>query len=364
MAAGRDKRGLRVAVIGAGYFSQFHVEAWTGLDEVAEVALCDRDATRAEALAARFGVKAVFTDAERMLDDFAPGLVDIVTPPDTHLALVQLACKKRLPIVCQKALAPTLAEAEQIVACAERANLPLIVHENFRFSPWYREAKRLISAGMLGQLHSVSFRLRPGDGQGPAAYLERQPYFQSMPRFMVYETAIHFIDTFRYLMGEVAAVTARLRRINPVIKGEDAAYIIFEFAQGTTGLYDGNRLNDHASDNPRRTMGEMWLEGAAGVLRLDGQARLWWKPHHGDEVEHAYDKGPATFAGGAVMNLNRHVARFLRGEAKAENTGREYLQNIRIQDAVYRSHETGMRVELISTGADERSAPALKAVAV
>ena len=169
MAAGRDNRGLRIAVIGAGYFSQFHVEAWTGLDEVAEVALCDRDAARAQALAARSGVKAVFTDAERMLDDFAPGLVDIVTPPDTHLALVQLACKKHLPIVCQKALAPTLAEAEQIVACAERANLPLIVHENFRFSPWYREAKRLIDAGMLGQLHSVSFRLRPGDGQGPTA---------------------------------------------------------------------------------------------------------------------------------------------------------------------------------------------------
>ena len=43
-------------------------------------------------------------------------------------------------------------------------------------------------------------------------------------------------------------------------------------------------------------MGEMWLEGAAGVLRLDGEARLWWKPHHGDEREHIYDAGPATFA--------------------------------------------------------------------
>lgn len=367
-----SKDGIRVAVIGAGYFSQFHVEAWTGLAEVAEVALCDRDAPRAQALATRFGVTALFEDAERMLDAFAPDLVDIVTPPDTHLALVQLACSKKLPIVCQKALAPTLAEAEEIVACTERANVPLIVHENFRFSPWYREARRLIDAGRLGQLHSVAFRLRPGDGQGPAAYLERQPYFQQMPRFMVFETAIHFIDTFRYLMGEVAAVTARLRRLNPAIKGEDAGYIIFEFAGGPTGLYDGNRLNDHVSDNPRRTMGEMWLEGSAGVLRLDGQARLWWKPHHGDEIEHAYDKGPATFAGGAVMNLCRHVARFLRGETPAENSGRGYLQNIRIQDAIYRSHDTGRRVELVSgpgsdlifTGADEKSGPSLKAVAV
>ncbi len=357
---------LRIGVVGAGYFSQFHVEAWTGLaatGEIAEVALCDRDTARANALANRFGVKQVFDDAERMIELFAPDLVDIVTPPDTHLALVELACRKGLPMVCQKALAPTLTEAERIVACAETANLPLIVHENFRFSPWYREMRRLIDAGHLGALHSAAFRLRPGDGQGPAAYLERQPYFQQMPRLLVYETAIHFIDTFRYLMGEVQAVTARLRRINPSVKGEDAGYIIFEFASGSTGLFDGNRLNDHVSDNPRRTMGEMWLEGSAGVLRLDGAARLWWKPHQRDEVEHAYDKGPATFAGGAVVNLNRHVARFLRGEGEAENTGRSYLENIRIQDAVYRSHDTGRRIELASSGAASAADPPLKAVA-
>ncbi len=357
---------LRVGVIGAGYFSQFHAEAWAGLaatGEVAEVALCDRDTARAQALANRFGIKQVFDDAERMIEGFAPDLVDIVTPPDTHLTLVELACRKGVAVVCQKALAPTLLEAERIVECAEQAGQPLIVHENFRFSPWYREMRRLIDAGHLGDLHSASFRLRPGDGQGPAAYLERQPYFQQMPRLLVYETAIHFIDTFRYLMGVVEAVTARLRRINPAIKGEDAGYIIFEFASGSTGLFDGNRLNDHVSDNPRRTMGEMWLEGSAGVLRLDGAARLWWKPHQGDEVEHAYDTGPATFAGGAVINLNRHVVRFLRGEGATENTGRSYLDNIRIQDAVYRSHDTGMRIELASTGAAVAAAPSLQAVA-
>ena len=131
-----------------------------------------------------------------------------------------------------------------------------------------------------------------------------------------------------------------------MIAGEDAGYIIFEFAGGATGLFDGNRANDHASDNPRRTMGEMWLEGSNGVLRLDGMARLWWKPHQGDEILHAYDRGPDTFAGGAVANLNAHVVRYLQGVGAAENLGRDYLQNIRIQDAVYRSHASGMRIEL------------------
>ena len=129
------------------------------------------------------------------------------------------------------------------------------------------------------------------------------------------ETAVHFIDTFRFLMGEVSAVYARLRKVNPVIAGEDAGYIIFEYESGATGLFDGNRLNDHVAGNPRRTMGEMWLEGSGGVLRLDGEARLWWKPHHGDEAEHAYDKGRLdSFGGGACEWMQRHViAHLLHG---------------------------------------------------
>ena len=95
----------------------------------------------------------------------------------------------------------------------------LVVHENFRFSPWYREIRRLIEDGAIGTVYQASFRLRPGDGQGPAAYLDRQPYFQSMERFLVHETAIHFIDTFRYLLGEPESVYADLQRLNPAILG-------------------------------------------------------------------------------------------------------------------------------------------------
>ena len=123
-------------------------------------------------------------------------------------------------------------EAEEIVRIGEEAGIDLIIHENFRFQPWYREMKRWIEAGRFGDLHSVSFRLRPGDGQGPRAYLDRQPYFQDMP-LLVHETAVHWVDTFRFLMGPIKAVTARLRKVNPVIAGEDAGYIIFEFDEPT-----------------------------------------------------------------------------------------------------------------------------------
>ena len=120
-----------------------------------------------------------------------------------------------LPAICQKPFAPTYAEAVALVEPAERPACLFVVHENIRWAPWHREAKRLIDAGALGTLHSVAFRLRPGDGQGPRAYLDRQPYFQQMPRLLVYETAIHWIDTFRFLMGEVTAVYARAAADEP-----------------------------------------------------------------------------------------------------------------------------------------------------
>ena len=338
---------LKVAGVGAGYFSQFHLAGWKAIPEVEYVALCDRDEPKARAYAERFGIPRVFTDAAQMLDAVEPDLFDIVTPPPTHPALVAEAARRKLPAICKKALAPTYAEAVALVETAERAGSLLVAHENIRWTPWHREAKRLIAAGRLGVLYSVAFRLRPGDGQGPRAYLDRQPYFQTMPRLLVVETAIHWIDTFRFLMGEVHAVYARLRKINPVIAGEDAGYLVFEFDGGATGLFDGNRLNDHVAANPRRTMGEMWLEGSGGVLRLDGEARLWWKPHHQDEVEHRYDSGPTdTFGGGACEWLQRHVVRHFVAGAPLENTAREYLANLRVQEAVYRSSSEGKRIEL------------------
>ncbi len=331
---------MRVAGVGAGYFSQFHLQGWRAIAQAELVGWCDRDAAKVKGLPA-------FSSLEELVAKARPDLLDIVTPPETHLALVREAAARGVPVICQKALAPTYAEAVEVVDTAQRAGIPLVVHENFRWQPWYREARRFIAQDSLGTLHSVAFRLRPGDGQGPRAYLERQPYFQKMARFLVHETAIHWIDTFRFLMGEVSAVSALLRRLNPAIAGEDAGYIVFEFAGGATGLFDGNRLNDHVAANPRRTMGEMWLEGEKGVLRLDGEARLWWKPHREPEAEHRYDRGPDdAFGGGCCEALQRHVvAHFLQG-TPLENTGRDYLANLRVQEAVYRAAAEARRIAL------------------
>jgi predicted dehydrogenase len=336
-------------VIGCGYFAGFHHDAWARLEKAGEVeviAVCDRDEAKAEAAAAHYSSAVIFSDLAALIAARKPDLVDIVTPPQTHAALIGICAEAGVDVICQKPLAPSLEQARILVDRAEHAGIRLVVHENFRFQPWYREAQRLVEAGRLGRLHDVVFRMRPGDGQGPDAYLARQPYFQQMERFLIHETGIHFIDTFRMLMGEVVAVTAVLRRLNPAIKGEDSGQVILEFESGATGLLDANRLNDHVAENPRLTMGEMWLAGEGGVLRLDGDGGLHLKPHHAPEALHPYDWDNIGFGGDCVMATTRAALHAIRDGTDPANTGRAYLRNMEIVEAIYRSSEEGRRIEL------------------
>ncbi len=336
----------RVVMIGAGYWAQFQVEGWRDAGSPL-LAIGNRDLGNARKLADRYGVPRCYDDIAQMLDSERPTLVDVVLPPVAQERAVRAAIERGIATICQKPFGTDLQQAEAMTAMAEAAGVPLVIHENFRFAPWFREMRRLIDAGFFGRIHSIAFRLRPGDGQGPQAYLDRQPYFQQMPLFLVRETAVHFIDTFRYLMGEVRAVTARLRRLNPVIAGEDCGLLIFEFDDDRTALFDGNRLNEHVAQNLRRTMGELWLEGEHGVLRMDGDARLWWKPHQGVEVQHEYDDGAGRGVfGGASTALQAHVLAHLRMGAPLENGARDYLRNLHVQAAVYHSNASGRRVTL------------------
>jgi D-apiose dehydrogenase len=349
-------RHHRVAVVGAGWFANAHLQAWR--DAGAEVvALCDIDAERAAAVANRHSIVRSFGDAAVMFDAVRPTLADVVLPPAAQAPAVHAALERGLLTICQKPFGRDLAEAEALVAFAQARRTPLVVHENFRFMPWFRECRRLLDAGHFGRVHGISLRLRPGDGQGERAYLDRQPSFRTMPQLLVRETAVHFIDTFRWLLGEVRAVTARLRRLNPGIAGEDAGVLLLEFDDERTGLIDANRLNDHPAADSRRTMGELWLEGETGVLRLDGDARLWWKPHGAPEAEHRYPglRADAAF-GGAVAALHAHVLRHLDEGTALENSAADYLPNLHVQAAAYHAHASGSRV--VMARFDPRTPPA------
>jgi predicted dehydrogenase len=185
--------------IGSGYFAGFQYRAWNRIPEVDITAMCNRDMHKAESIMNECGIGMHYADYREMLDKEKPDFVDIITPPSTHLEMCREAADRGINIICQKPLAPTFAEAVEIVEYCRKSGVRFMVHENWRFQPWYREIKKLIDTNKVGNVHYIFFRSRMGDGWGENAYIPRQPYFREYPRLLIFENGIHFIDTYRYL---------------------------------------------------------------------------------------------------------------------------------------------------------------------
>ena len=186
-----------------------------------------------------------------MLDAEQPDFVDIITPPETHPRSAHAPAERGIHIICQKPLAPTYAESAAIVENADRAGVRFMVHENWRWQPWYREIKRLIENDELGEVYLASTSACAPATAGPRMPTWRaSPSSAHYPRLLIYETGVHFIDTFRYLLGEPETVYARLRRLNPDILGEDSGQVVLGFGDGATAMLDANRYNENEAREP------------------------------------------------------------------------------------------------------------------
>jgi predicted dehydrogenase len=345
---------LRILCVGAGYFASSHHAAWRDLHGAELVAIVDLDEARAIA-AARGGERA-FASLDAALAAVEVDLVDIATPPEAHLDLIDLATAAGCAVVCQKPFCGGLEGARRAVAMAQARHATLIVHENFRFQPWWRALRSEIDAGRLGDFYQISFRLRPGDGQGSDAYLARQPYFRTMTRFLVQETAVHFVDVFRFLMGEPDWVWADLRKLNPAIEGEDAGLIVLGWEDGRRAVFDGNRLADHPAADRRLVMGEALAEGARASVRITGDGRMIRRTQGSDEeAEIPLEMRRAEFGGGCVRALQAHVLDRLSAGGAPENAAEDYLRNLELVELIYRSHKEGTRVSARNPAAQAAS---------
>ncbi|MBN1480684.1 Gfo/Idh/MocA family oxidoreductase [candidate division KSB1 bacterium] len=337
---------LKGVGIGAGYFSPFQYEAWGRIPQTTITAMCNRNRERAEPMMKKYGIPKHYVDWREMIVQEKPDFVDIITPPETHLEMCTFVANQGIDMICQKPLAPTFEEAKQIVDYVGGKDIRFIVHENWRFQLWYREIKKLLNQGVIGEMHTMSFRKRMGDGWGENAYIPRQPYFRSYPRLIVYENGIHFIDTFRFLAGEVRQVYAKLRKMNPVIAGEDWAMILFQFEKDIVGFWDANRYNEPNYPSPRYTFGEFLIEGYEGAIRLYGDGRLTIQLLGKEEKEHTYKHQNINFSGDCVYTTQRHFIDCLLSGEKFETNGPEYLKSLAVQEAVYLSAEKEMPVQI------------------
>lgn len=329
---------LQGIIVGSGHFAHIQMDAWQHVKGGSIIAVVSQDIEGAKKLAEAYQIPhwGADSDIEGLMDQLKPDFLDICTPPDSHYKYAKLAADHGISVLCQKPVAPSQEESEQLVRYCRDKGVPIMINENWRWQGWYREIRQIIDSGQLGRLFRVYFAMRPGDGFGPAPY-PLQPYFKDMEKFLLYETGVHWIDTFRYLFGEIDSVYCQVKTWNPLIKGEDAAMVLFNFASGMTGVYDANRVAYAAEVRPP-TYGWMHLEGEFGHLRLDEDGRIFLTLRGDTEHEHVYTV-PDGWKGGSVISTHQHfIDGLLSGDRDYfETEGEKYMISQRIVYACYQS---------------------------
>ncbi len=317
-------RVWRGALVGCGFFGRIQNEAWQRMEDVRIVAACDEDIVRARAVAPHAYKSFTELLAENELD-----FVDIATRPESHLELVRMALSRGLPAICQKPMATSLAEAKEMADLSDVTGARLMMHENWRWQPWYRAAKVMIDAGAIGKPVAYYFRTRQRDGLGPCPY-PNQPYFRDMPRLLIYETLIHHIDTASFFFGKVQSVYAHARRHNLRIKGEDRALLTLLHESEVDGLIDGHRFLNPEPPGP--AMGETWIDGEDAALQINaiGDIRV--------KGEKTWEPPPNEgYKGDSVYAVQRHFLDCLESGEPFETSAREYLASFAATEAAYLS---------------------------
>jgi predicted dehydrogenase len=328
---------LRGAIAGCGFFGQIHLEGWRRIPEAQIVAACDLDLAKAQQAAPQG-----FDNLERMLDQVKPDFLDIATRPEHHLAMLRIAAERKLPVICQKPMAPSWDGCLEMVRVAENAKIPFMIHENWRWQPWYRVIAAEMANGALGAPITYTFRTRKRDGVGPEPYT-LQPYFRAMPRLLLFETLVHHIDTSRFLFGELNTVYANLRRVNPNIQGEDQVLLIATHQSGLAGIIDGNRALDLVPDSP--PLGDAFFEFENGAIRLAATGDIFRVTPTGD---HLLWKNEVTsgYRGDSVRATSVHFVQSLAAGTPFETSGRDYLVTVAAVEAAYKSQALGAAVQV------------------
>ena len=336
---------LRGATIGAGYFSQIQMEAWQRVEGAVITAICDLDRNKAEGMQAMYNIPTSYTDVYQMLDTEKPDFVDIVTRPETRLALVRAAAERSVHVLCQKPLAPTYVDGVALVELSRTLGVRLMVNENWRWQPWYREIRKLLANDTIGEPFYARFTIRRGDGRGENPFVN-QPYFRDMPRFLLHETIVHFIDTARYLWGEISTVSSWHKRIHPDIAGEDFTLTTLGMANGMTVFIDANRYTSPILAGPARTFGTLHIEGRTGQIQLQNDGSIHVYPIDKPDHVYAYEIPTVGYFGDCCRATQQHFIDSLRDSTPCETEGESYLKTFRAVFAGYESAQSGKSVRL------------------
>ncbi|HEX7861970.1 MAG TPA: Gfo/Idh/MocA family oxidoreductase [Verrucomicrobiae bacterium] len=336
---------LKFAIIGTGFWARYQLAAWGEVAGARCVALCNRTRSKAEELGREFGVSAIYENAEEMFAREKLNFVDIITDVGTHKLFTELAARHKVPVICQKPLAPSLGEAREMLEICRRAGVPLFVHENWRWQRPIRELKAALESGAIGEV----FRARI-DYCNSFPVFENQPFLRELEQFILTDMGTHILDVSRFLFGEANRLYCQPHKVHRDIKGEDAATVMMETSSRATVTCNLSYASRVEQD--RFPEAFVFVEGTRGSVELapdywirvtseaGTQARRCPPPH--------YSWADARYAlvHSSIVECNRHLFRALQTGSKAETSADDNLKTLELVFAAYESAARKQAVEL------------------
>lgn len=322
-----------VALIGAGGIARPHLQGWLALGARVRI---HSHAGAAELAATSPDAEAVPT-LEAALD--GAEIVDVCTPTDSHPEIVRAALAVGLDVLCEKPLARTSAQAQQLVEEAAAAGRKLMPGHVVRWFPAYEALHAAVAAGELGALAVLRFTRT---GAGPTA-----PWFHDVERSggIVLDQMIHDLDQARWLAGEVVEVAAQ--QIVPVA-GVTTAHLLLTHASGALSHVAGTW-------GPPGTTFRTTIEvaGTGGLLQHDSTA-------HPEVRLDAREVGASTGLLPPVIGTSpyhREIAAFLawaRGGDRPPLTASDGVAAIVLAEAALTSLTTGGAAVTVGTTTTEQ----------
>ena len=198
---------MKVAVVGCGYWGKNYARVLTELDRVDAVAVCERDQGLLDAIGKRFPAIECTTDLEVVLGDTAVRGVIVVTPADTHHAVVERCLRAGKHVLVEKPLTLEARTATALVALAAEQSVRLMVGHTFLFNSKVHKLKALVSdAERFGKLYYLSARRT---NMGPVR----------ADTSVLWDLAPHDVSIFQYIMGGV--MPTRVSATGQCVLGND-----------------------------------------------------------------------------------------------------------------------------------------------
>lgn len=328
----------KVGLVGAGYISKMHLEGWTKQHNAEIAAMCDLNMEKLQERAQEYRIaeNKLYANVDEMLANADIDIVDIITGPETHLALVKKAAAAGKHILCQKPFAPELSQAEEIVRIAKEHGVRLMVTENWRWLEPIQNLQRVIASGILGKISYVKYHSSHFFTPGISPEKEiPQPYFRDMPRLVMYEMGVHWFDVWRMLFGDPIRLYAEMRQVSPYIVGEDVGTVMLGH-EGFHGIMEMSWASRRGLFDSKPEM--FYIESDQCALKMDGDGRLTVLDDDGERVLN----GPLTWdMADSFRLLQKHYLHCLDTGMEFQTGGEHNVKTLKLVFDAYESAKSG-----------------------